>query len=561
MSENRTGHAELAEYLGDLLDYAAIQYRDCPVLDDIVQETMLAALLEIRKNGQIAYPKAYLAQVLRHKYNDWLRNKYRAKEEAYGDLSALNYAVYEENFDAAEEEAEKAREAEHLRREIGRLMAIYRKVIVRYYLHGQSVEKIAEELKIPRGTVMSRLHKGRERLREGMQNMEKYTEASYAPKHMGFSISGSCGMKSEPFSVVDTLIDVNILITAYEKPLSMSDIAGAMGIPCAYLESFVRKLVKNELLGRTSGGLYYTRCHIQRMEEHFGDVDAQEAAARELAEPLWTEIWNTLSGMMEEREVRAMTDKQRVTLLLYYMNRIFSDCIAIMEEKHGLHMRFPEDFPERPNGGRWYASGTVFEDGAKQPKYYGSGPVKSCSRKDVNRRPEYCIWDYQSLFGDAHWIYPSMKYSPDSFGVGHFLASLIPDGTVELKNEYFYELIPEFEKLHILRRDAEGNAVLDIPALPWDVVGRWDKPVKELTERVYGIAEVHLEKLYLAGKTKVPHHVDGRQMYEHEGALGSYVMAQMLAVAEAGLLPYPVEIGKTPVIFLAYARGGRKGDL
>ena len=335
---------------------------------------------------------------------------------------------------------------------------------------------------------------------------------------------------------------------------SGNDFAGAMGIPCAYLEGFLKKLTEGELLGQTSGGLYYTRCYIQKMEDHYGDVEAQEAAAKELAEPLWKEIWNTLSGMMEEEEVHAMTDKQRATLLLYFLNRILENCIRRTEETLGVSVHYPGDYPERPNGGRWYATGIVLEEDARQPKYYGSGPVQQGRRNEG-----YYIWDYQSLFGDAHWAYPGMKYSPDFGAVGRFLVSLVPGGGVTAEDERLYELIPEFEKLHILRRDEDGKAVLDIPALSWEAANRWSVPLKELTERVYRIAGERLEELYRSRKNKVPHHVDKWQMYEHEGALGSYVMALMLAIVKAGLLPYPVEIGKTPVIFLAYTKNGQKG--
>jgi len=547
---------DIADYLSYLIECAAIQHKNCPAMEDILQKTMLAVLLELRKKGSIAYPKAFLSKVLKHKYNDWLRKKYRSAEH-YETLNGRSegFLRYEETFDAEEEEAEKDREAELLRREIGRLMEVYRQVIVRYYLHGQSVDTIAGALLIPRGTVTSRLHKGRELLREGMKkNMEKYTEASYAPKNMAFQIAGSCGINREPFCLVSTLIDANILITTYEKPLSAADIAGAMGIPCAYLEGFLKKLTEGELLGQTSGGLYYTRCYIQKMEDHYGDVEAQEAAAKELAEPLWKEIWNTLSGMMEEEEVRAMTDKQRATLLLYFLNRILENCIRRTEETLGVSVHYPGDYPERPNGGRWYATGIILEEDARQPKYYGSGPVQQGRRNEG-----YYIWDYQSLFGDAHWAYPGMKYSPDFGAVGRFLVSLVPDGGVTAEDERLYELIPEFEKLHILRRDADGKAVLDIPALSWEAANRWSVPLKELTERVYRIAGERLEELYRSRKNKVPHHVDKWQMYEHEGALGSYVMAQMLAIVKAGLLPYPIEIGKTPVIFLAYTKNGQKG--
>ncbi|MBQ4591884.1 MAG: sigma-70 family RNA polymerase sigma factor, partial [Clostridia bacterium] len=75
MSSNRPilTDPDIADYLSYLIECAAIQYKNCPAMEDILQETMLAVLLELRKMGSIAYPMAFLSILLMHKYNDWLR--------------------------------------------------------------------------------------------------------------------------------------------------------------------------------------------------------------------------------------------------------------------------------------------------------------------------------------------------------------------------------------------------------------------------------------------------------------------------------------------------------
>ena len=52
----------------------------------------------------------------------------------------------------------------------------------------------------------------------------------------------------------------------------------------------------------------------------------------------------------------------------------------------------------------------------------------------------------------------------------------------------------------------------------------------------------------------VPKHVDMREYYIRRGALGAYHIAQLLAIVNKGLLPYRAEIGKTPIIYIAYRR-------
>lgn len=62
--------------------------------------------------------------------------------------------------DSAEKEDYET-EWETVRRALGYLAKTHREVMVRFYLYGQPVERIAAELKLPPGTVKSRLHTGR----------------------------------------------------------------------------------------------------------------------------------------------------------------------------------------------------------------------------------------------------------------------------------------------------------------------------------------------------------------------------------------------------------------
>lgn len=72
-------------------------------------------------------------------------------------------------------------EAENVRKAVAYLAKNYREVIVGYYMNGQSVRRIASELGIPEGTVKSRLHLGRDHVKKGISDMEKYSKQSYSP--------------------------------------------------------------------------------------------------------------------------------------------------------------------------------------------------------------------------------------------------------------------------------------------------------------------------------------------------------------------------------------------
>ena len=149
-----------AEHLHYLYTTAHIKYGDCPEIDNLVQDSIVAFFLKEQNGTAIAHPQAMLDRILRNKYNDWLRRKYRNRLVSYEfDLP--------EDIEAEAEPEIPTAEYEQVRREIGRLMRIYREVTVRHYVRGQSVDEIAAAMNIPRGTVLSRLSKARDQIKKG----------------------------------------------------------------------------------------------------------------------------------------------------------------------------------------------------------------------------------------------------------------------------------------------------------------------------------------------------------------------------------------------------------
>ena len=538
-----------AQYLNDLYTTAHIQYGDCPEIDALVQDSIVAFFLQEEKGTAIAHPRAMLSGILRHKYNDWLRRKYRNRLVSYEyDLP--------EDIEAEPEIEAHGEEYEQVRREIGRLMRIYREVTVRYYVRGQSVDEIAADMDIPRGTVLSRLSKARDQIKEGLTNMEKYSSVSYEPKNLSLGIWGYCAPYSgEPFSLISSLVEANALILAYDHPLSVRGIADAMGMPCAYLEPIVDKLVDGELMGRTASGLCYTRCHLQQIENRYGNIPAQEALASERAAQVAETVNRHTAELFALPAVKEMTGKQKATLWLIVLNEALT--IAIQQTRP-QSPDIPKEPPERPNGGRWYASGTVMavdpkERPAGHNTYARSGPVlvNYCEQNDG--KADCRMKDFQSVFGDAHWAYQEKfpyKFSLQS--ILRFYASFLPcDITVD--RQELFESIPIFEEMHILCRREDGKIRLDIPALTFSDAKRYlDPAIIAIYHDLLPLLGDELSRLWEAGKHRVPAHVDAASYYAYENALGAYSIAQMLAIVHGGLCPYPVTVGETPLILVLY---------
>ncbi len=504
----------------------------------------MAFIIKSRRGDIIHHPKAFLSSTLHHKYNDMLRDKYRSKITTYEYLDNLT-------DDDEDDVAALSEEYASVRREIGRLIRIYREVTIRYYVHGESVAEIASKLNISIGTVMSRLSGARSQIKEKLQTMEKYSEFSYAPKTISLGIWGNSGLSGEPFSLIHSPLEANILVLAYENPASIKGIADTIGMPCAYIEPVVDSLVNGELLGRTKRGLIYTRCHMQKYEDAFGDIPMQEAVADQYAEQVWNVAWKHLKPLTQREAFQEMNEKQKATMILFSLHQVLSKCVQYSKPQFEGEPKSP---PERLNGGKWLASATIYEN--DQPRdniYETSGPVlvNYCADNDGENTCQ--MYDCQSLFGDAHWAYSKFKYKVSLQTILRFYASLLPcDVTPD--NHMIYELIPELEKLHILRRDEDGKATLDIPALPFDEVKIWNPAIMAITKELQDVLGDELIKIWQNRKNKVPKHIDCPEHFTHASALGAYQMAQLVAIVKKGLMPYHVDIGKTPLIYIAYRK-------
>ena len=324
-----------------------------------------------------------------------------------------------------------------------------------------------------------------------------------------------------------------------------------MGMPCAYIEQIIDRLVGGELMGKTASGLVYTRCFMQRYEDSFGDIPAQEKLAEEYAQRVWDIAWRYFAPLTVRSEFAGMTEKQKATLLLFMMNLALSEVV--------YHCRpncenEPKEPPERPNAGKWLATGIIFENGqGRDNKYDGSGPVYIAYSKESNDIIDCQLLDCQSVFGEAHWAYQQMKYNCSLQSILRFYASFLPCD-VKSDNVLLYELVPEFEKLNILRRDINGELKLDIPALSFEEDAYWNQACSQVKNELYELLSADIKALWKNTKNRVPKHVDEASFYQYAGTLMAYAKAQLLAIVNRGLMPYPVVVGKTPLIYINYRK-------
>lgn len=118
-----------------------------------------------------------------------------------------------------------------------------------------------------------------------------------------------------------------------------------------------------------------------------------------------------------------------------------------------------------------------------------------------------------------------------------------------------YELVPDFERLNIIKRDEEGKVILDIPYLTEETASAVFYPaVTALQNELFEILSEDLKEIVSRKGHRVPKHIDEYKHCRSQWLLRAYPLAQLEAIVQQGLMPYRVDVGKTPIIFLTYRK-------
>ena len=348
---------DLSEYVDRLYSAAVKKTQDSHVAEDITQETFLAAIGQLSKGKRPDNLWAWLLTILSNKYCDWLREKYNKHQ-----ISLEEYP-FEIAQEPADDDDSKER-LEAIRRELGYLARIHREVMVRFYMHGHTVERIAKDLLVAPGTVKSRLNIGRQHIRKGVTDMENYTKQSYEPDILRIACSGMPGLGNEPFSLVpdsDKLAQ-SILILAYQKPLTETELAKALGVPAVFVEPIVEKLTEGELMKRTDGGKVYTDFILFTDKDRKATFEKQLSTVEVYFELFWNEVEKGLNELREKSYYLRQSEHAKTKLELYFAVKLLMYAHFTVRDELAGSMPYSE-YPYRKDGGSWIAMGMQYPAG------------------------------------------------------------------------------------------------------------------------------------------------------------------------------------------------------
>ena len=542
---------EVIEYAEYTLKAAKYKCDTLEEAEDISQDVLLAMMLAIESGKIIENPKGWISSVLNNKHADFLRKKYNSP------VTYINVDIEVKTQETSEklEEIIKSEEYLDVRKQIANLVKIYREVIVRYYIKNQKIKEIAADLEIPENTVKSRLDVGRKHVQKGINmNNEKYVNQSMEPDDLWISIAGREGNNGEPFVYInDNKIAMNILVLAYEKPLEISQISEKLGIACAYIEPIINNLIKAELMKQKSNKVY-TDFIIFNHRDIFKTYDLEKQISEDISKRV-SDIIKKHFDSIDKTLISRLNTKQYYSLYSYFAVRSLVDSTCIVRDELTEKVPF-EMYPDRPNGGKWYAFGYHYPAGYnyendKKKKYNISGESGNGlnSKDDIN---SITLLDYDTYLGHTHryWNKLSDRQASIEFMKMMYICGIGDEE--ELFQKYGVTIdVKIMENVQVL---VDGGFLtedkkINIPVLTenefnniMDIKNECRDELAESFSRIY-------KKIYIEGKVDVPSHLTSVAEFQQYLWGSSLPMMILLKAREEGWLFDCVE-GDIPAVIM-----------
>jgi RNA polymerase sigma-70 factor (ECF subfamily) len=346
-------------------------------------------------------------------------------------------------------------------------------------------------------------------------------------------------MASEPFSTINGLLDQNILIVAYEEPLTVQEIAERMGVATAYIESAVEKLVNNEIMQKT-GNKVYTDFLITTIEDEIKNVKA----SIQFTSDSFDDVKDIFKELFDECRASKILEKFNDTQLYSYIVLTMSHFAFNAIQSNFPILTYEQDFPNRPNGGKWIAQGSKSPSGYKPQesitwKYNQSGRLGIPNPCDgLGLMQEWSI-----NIGKTHTNI-NLRNRVDTKQRTEILYKIYRK---EDLNAWQMESVPDFVRYNFLTDD-NGEKIVCVPIIS----ANDHKKLESIINAKYKLfVDKIRDKIVDAVKNniiKYPKHIKNISNNVYTGILGSLASAYIYKAAEQGIIEikedvnYPVMI-------------------
>ena len=363
-----------ADYMEKVFYFCLRKCGDPTEAEDLASEITCEVMAALRKGTRPQSFSGWVWRIARNRYSRWAEAKSRRSQLISGDELPEEPGILDED-DGTDPER-----LNTLRRELAFIREDYRRVLVAHYIEDRSVQDIADELGIPRGTVLARLHRARKHMKEGMNMAREFGVRSYKPEEIEFvNNCSSFGAFGQPWRILNHPLYQNVFLEVYDTPETAEELAIALGVALPYMQSELDFLVRETFLSTvetTAGVKYRTAFPIVSREAWQACNKRQVELQDEMADLLETLVdrYVALCHAHGVKPYRGGQDYETAkwTLLMQALDTIQYEAFG----KVNLHGWWTK----RPDGGQWDIIG-----------YQGKTNAMTSDGKNVINIPEYFV--------------------------------------------------------------------------------------------------------------------------------------------------------------------------
>lgn len=235
----------LQNSLKDIFAFSMSRLYDKQDAEDLTNDIIVEVLSSIERlhNDDAFY--GYMWKIADNTFKRFIKTKSNKNVEFNENFLGAYWETPENIYIDSEE-------VTYLRRELSLLSKQYREATVMYYIHNKSVAEISKELKTSEEMVKYYLFQTRKILKEGINMERKYGEKSYNPGIFAINFWGGGGDNGYVWQTFERKLPGNIVLAAYEKPLTLKELSLELGVAAPYLEDELEILIRNKFVKQIS---------------------------------------------------------------------------------------------------------------------------------------------------------------------------------------------------------------------------------------------------------------------------------------------------------------------
>jgi RNA polymerase sigma factor (sigma-70 family) len=513
--------------------------------EDLTQEILVSLLSSIQSGRIIDRMDAWVYRICCYTWSNYV-----SKEKRYWRTSDISDLELQSDARSPEDEYGLKEELERLSQEVRYLSQLHRDISVLFYYENQSIKTISSLLQIPQGTVKWHLSEARKKIKEGLTMDSRSTDTlSLKPVRLNVGHCGSPGPQGEPNSYFDTLLASNICIAAYERPVTIEEIARSLGVSSAYIEDFIGKFEFSELIRKVGKSTFQTNFIIQDMKSNVAIAGYLKTKAEELAD----DFYSCLASKLDELKGLGFHGSQcGDTFLLWAIIPYAINHQYFRVKDQSYYAQYQPD--ERKDGGKYILQARIRYE---EQDYQLHLPEPERTKKYVtNGIKSRSTGKYSALQMETWWS--GLKWrdfnAPDIVDM-HRIVELIETGAEH--TEYDKELISRMVKKGFVSY-REGRLECLIPFFKPEQFHEFIRIIETALQEVDAkrkLEQVHDDFVELWEKL-APRHIAKKEIVYKAYQDGSSIIFAMLENMEhSGKLPLPAEEEKERLTTLMWMHG------